>query len=335
MFNNLNILFLFMTITSTIISISSSNWLGVWIGLEINMLSFIPLIILPKNILSNESAIKYFLVQASSSALFLTSILYNSFNSISLTNMYLNTTMMFLMIIPLMIKIAAAPFHQWFINIMPGLSWSMCYAVSTWQKITPLFVLNYFFMKNNILLILFVTLSSIIGALGGLTQTFLKKIIAYSSVNHLGWLMASILISKKMMIMYLLFYMMTNAFVMFILSLNNITQFIQINTKILFISFTICMMSLGGLPPFVGFMPKLILIKMLLQNELLSISLMLVFTTLVTLFFYLRLTFSIMSLSSTSQKWMCFKYTNKNILIYSLMIILSTVGLVTTNLFLF
>nr|UGS80308.1 NADH dehydrogenase subunit 2 [Graphocaecilius interpretatus] len=335
MFNNLNILFFFMMILSTLISISSSNWLGVWMGLEINMISFIPLIITTKNILSNESAIKYFLIQASSSSLFLMTILFNSFNSISLSSNYLTDSLLFLLATPLMIKMAAAPFQQWFINIMSGMTWAMCYTVSTWQKITPLFILNYLIHMNNMLIILFIILSTIVGALGGITQTLIKKIIAYSSVNHLGWLMTTLLLSKKIMLFYMFFYMILNAFVMFIFNLNNIIQFTQINTKILFVSFVICMMSLGGLPPFLGFMPKLMLIKMLLENNLFNLSMILVATTLVTLFFYLRMTFSIMNLSSISQKWYTLKYPNKNILIYSLLTVFSSLGLVTTNLFLF
>nr|UGS80191.1 NADH dehydrogenase subunit 2 [Dagualachesilla anchicayaensis] len=330
MFNNLNLLFTSMTLMSTLISISSSSWIGVWMGMEINMISFIPLMIMTKNIFSNESALKYFLIQASSSTLFLMTSLLNSFFMINMTNFYMNSSIMHMMMIPLMIKLAAAPFHQWFINIIQGLSWMTSYFLMTWQKIAPIFILNYIYTKN-LMIILFIISSVLIGSIGGLSQIFLKKILAFSSVNHLGWMFSAIMISKNILYSYILFYMFTNAFVMYLFFINNINQFNQINSTSFWMPLSISLFSLGGLPPFIGFFPKLLLIKNLI-NVNLMISLILVLTSLITLFFYLRLSFKIFTLKSSTQKWInLFKF--KYMYMYTLFFMISSLGLLPMNMF--
>nr|UGS80126.1 NADH dehydrogenase subunit 2 [Acantholachesilla sp. AcspLA] len=333
MFNNLNLLFISMTLISSLMSISSSSWISVWMGMEINMISFIPLMILPKNIFSNESALKYFLIQASSSALFLMLSLLNSFYMINLTNIFVNNSIMYLMMIPLMIKLGAAPFHQWFINIIQGMSWLTSYFLMTWQKIAPILIMNYIYNKN-LLMIMFIITSIFMGSIGGLSQILIKKILAFSSINHLGWMFSAIMISKNILINYILFYMFTNAFIMYLLFLNNINQFNQINSTTFTFPLFISLFSLGGLPPFLGFLPKLILIKNLFLINF-SLTLILIFSSLITLFFYLRLSFKIFTLKSTTHKWLnMFYFNNKWMTIYSLFTMTSSFMLMMTNLLL-
>nr|UGS80204.1 NADH dehydrogenase subunit 2 [Dagualachesilloides caliensis] len=332
MFNNLNLLFISMTFISTLISISSSSWISVWMGMEINMISFIPLMIVTKNIFSNESALKYFLIQASSSALFLMTSLLNSFFMINMTNFYMNSSIMHMMMVPLMIKLGAAPFHQWFINIIQGLSWMTSYFLMTWQKIAPIFILTYIYNKN-MLIILFIIMSVFIGSIGGLSQVFLKKILAFSSVNHLGWMLSAIMISKNILYSYILFYMFTNAFVMYLFFINNINQFNQINSTNFWFPLSISLFSLGGLPPFIGFLPKLLLIKNLVNNNML-ITLILVLSSLITLFFYLRLSFKIFTLKSSTQKWInLFSHKNMCVYMYTLFLMISSLGMLPINMF--
>nr|UGS80165.1 NADH dehydrogenase subunit 2 [Anomopsocus sp. AnspLA] len=323
----------YMVIVSMIFSISSTNWLGLWMGLEINMISFIPLIVTPKNIFSNESAVKYFLIQASSSSMFLSFILMSSFNSFSLP-LFISSYFSFWVSIPMLIKLAAAPFHQWFIDIMNNISWLLCYLVSTLQKITPLVVLMYISL-NYKFMVLFIIFSSLIGSIGGLNQIFLKKILAYSSVNHLGWLLASLQISKMITLMYLIFYMFMNAFIMWVFNMNNIFQINQVNNKMMFISFSLCLMSLAGLPPFIGFLPKLIVIKLLITNNMLMMSSLLILTALITLYYYLRISFTVFLLNSFSQKWINNNfYFKNNFFIISLMSVMTSSSLILLNFFL-
>nr|UGS80282.1 NADH dehydrogenase subunit 2 [Prolachesilla sp. GRAspLA] len=333
MLNNLNLMFMMMTFMSSMISISSSSWLSVWMGMEINMISFIPLMILPKNIFSNESALKYFLVQSSSSALFLMMCLLNSFFMINLMNFFTNSFLMHLMMIPLLIKLGAAPFQQWFINIIQGMSWLTCYMLMTWQKIAPIFILNYIYTKS-LMIILFIFLSVLIGSIGGLSQIFLKKIMAYSSVNHLGWMFSAILISKNSLYNYIMFYLFTNAFIMMLFYMNNITQINQINSTNFMFTFFISLFSLGGLPPFLGFLPKMILIKnLIIFNK--SICLLLVISSLITLFFYLRMSFKMFTIKSNSQKWTSLlMHENKWMKLYSSFIVITSMGLIFINMFL-
>nr|UGS80516.1 NADH dehydrogenase subunit 2 [Prolachesilla sp. PrspLA] len=332
MFNNLNLLFILMTFLSSLVSISSTSWISIWMGLEMNMISFIPLMIVTKNIFSNESALKYFLVQASSSALFILTCLLNSFFMINLMNFSINPFIMHIMLIPLLIKLGAAPFHQWFINIISGMNWMPCYLLMTSQKIAPIFILSYI-MTKNFMIIMFIIMSALIGSIGGLSQTFLKKILAYSSVNHLAWMLSAIFISKTTLIIYMLFYMFTNAFVMMIFYLNNIIQMNQINSINFLYPFFISLFSLGGLPPFLGFTPKMILIKNLIENNFL-LSIVLIMSSLITLMFYLRMALKMFTMKSSTQKWTLFLlHQNKSMYMYSLFMVLSSLGLMLINLF--
>nr|UGS80542.1 NADH dehydrogenase subunit 2 [Waoraniella jarlinsoni] len=331
MMNNLNLMFFMMTILSSLISISSSSWFSIWMGLEINMVSFIPLMIMFKNAFSNEAALKYFLIQASSSAFFLMSCMLNSFFMINMTNLMTSNYLTYLLMIPIMIKLGVVPFHQWFINVTQGLNWLTMYMIMTWQKIAPILVLNYIY-TDKLSILLFILFSALIGAVGGLSQTLLKKILGYSSISHLSWMLAALMISKIVLITYIIFYMITNAFVVLIFFLNNLTQFNQINTKNFFSPFSISMFSLGGLPPFLGFFPKMLVLKNLLLNNT-SISLILIMSSLITLFFYIRITIKSLTLSSNSQKWLKQDtHAKKWMIIYMLLTLISSLMLIFINL---
>jgi NADH-ubiquinone oxidoreductase chain 2 len=92
-----------------LISISSNSWLGAWIGLEINLISFIPLISSQENILTTEASLKYFVIQAlASSTLMLLVIIRALTNNGLTTEMRINE---YMIIIPLLLKIGAAPLH--------------------------------------------------------------------------------------------------------------------------------------------------------------------------------------------------------------------------------
>lgn len=282
--------------TGTLITISSSSWLGIWIGLEINLLSFIPLIIDNKNILYSESAIKYFLVQTMASIIFLfVNILYiikfnfyfNLENKFNLEN--------FIVINSIIIKLGAAPLHFWFPNIIEGLSWNNTLIILTWQKIAPLIIISTIRISNQI--IFFIVTSCIIGSIGGFNQTSLKKVLTYSSINHIRWLITANLINDTLWIFYLTLYFVINYSIIRIFKMFNVTQINQLflfknEFSLLKLCFIINFLSLGGLPPFTGFFPKWIVIEALIITKNILLILIIIITTLITLYFYTRLTFS-------------------------------------------
>uniref|UniRef100_A0AAU7VB43 NADH-ubiquinone oxidoreductase chain 2 n=1 Tax=Stenopsocus metastictus TaxID=3074944 RepID=A0AAU7VB43_9NEOP len=329
MFNNLTILFLIMTFLGSMISVSSTTWFSAWLGLEINLISFVPLIINNKNSLLTESAMKYFIIQASASAMFIFLCVINS-----LTNFYqlfmINSPNIILLLIPLMIKLGAAPFQTWFITVMQGMNWFNCYLLATLQKIAPLFLMNFLFLNNQMIL-LFSIFSVLVGSIGGLNQTSLKKILAFSSVNHLGWMMAIGCLSKYLFVIYFLFYSFMNLFVMSFLSKNSIYQLAQ-NFKVTNnYNWLISILSLGGLPPFIGFIPKWMVIQTLVLNKMFLVSFIMIMTALITLFYYIRMVTATMIMNFYTQKWNLISFYNSSLL-DSVLLMVSAGGLVIYNL---
>nr|UGS80490.1 NADH dehydrogenase subunit 2 [Paracaecilius japanus] len=300
MLNNLNLLFFIMTSFGAIISFSATNWFSAWMGLEINMISFIPLFMNNKNTYSTEAAMNYFLVQASASAMFLFFCINNSLMNTS-GQYFIETIYSLLIVTPLLIKLGSAPFHTWFVNMMQSLNFSMCFALVTMQKLAPLFIMNFSF--NFKLILIFSIFSVIVGSIGGLNQTFLKKILAFSSINHLGWMLASMNISKIVLINYFLFYSFMNIFVIIFLNKFSINQFNQGTSNLSILTLSTSILSLGGLPPFLGFLPKWMMIQMLALNKYFIMVAIFILTALITLLYYLRLIYSSLLLNASTQKW--------------------------------
>lgn len=156
---------------------------------------------------STERSIKYFLVQAFSSLLILLSIL---ISIILEGGVYLGFAVSsFTLIVALLIKLGAAPFHYWFPAVASGIGWVQNFFLITWQKFGPLVLLNYVFGIPALIIIL-IGLRTFIGSVGGLNQRSLRKLIAYSSINHLGWLLVASYFGTKFMIIYFIIYTFTN-----------------------------------------------------------------------------------------------------------------------------
>nr|APX40265.1 NADH dehydrogenase subunit 2 [Phyllotreta parallela] len=283
-------LFFNLILIGTLISVSAYSWLGMWIGLEINLLSIIPLFKSNKNIYPAEACLKYFITQAMASIILIFSIIY-SFNSINLTNLTMN-----LLNIALLTKLGAAPFHFWFPEVSEGLNWMNNIILMTIQKIAPMILLMYNFMTSK-LMMMSIVCSSIIGSIYGFNQISLRKIMAYSSINHLAWMLASIIDNKTIWFNYFIIYSLILINIIYIFNyfkLYFLYQFFLVNNKnkIIKLIFSLNLFSLGGLPPFIGFMPKWLTLNFLMNKNLFFISFILILFTLVTLYFYSRMIFS-------------------------------------------
>lgn len=294
--------------TGTIVAVSSSNIISTWMGLEINLISFIPLMANKTTILSNESIIKYFLIQTIGSITFLFSNLLNSFNGlfyfIEINNF--NT----LIIFSLILKLAAAPLHHWIIDVIEGLSWIINILLLTWQKIAPIFIL-FSLLTSSVFLPIFIILSAAVGALGGVPQTSLKKIIAYSSINHMAWMFITLGLPHWVLLTYLSIYILLRVSIITIFINFNLTFINQVIINFYFkikIIFFIPLLSLGGLPPLTGFFSKWIVIMNGTPYSIL-LTLILITSSLVTLFYYVQLSLSSIITISTSSK--LFLYINE------------------------
>nr|QYC36460.1 NADH deshydrogenase subunit 2 [Illiberis ulmivora] len=332
--NNSNkMFFLFILFFSTLISISTNSWFGCWIGLEINLISFIPLISNSKNIMSSEASLKYFLIQSIASVNFLFMILLKMF---FMKNIFTNNFISIMINSSLLMKMGSVPFHFWFPNIIEGMSWFNSFILMTWQKISPMILLSYYFNKNFIILIMM--MNSIVGAISGLNQTSLRKLMAFSSINNLGWMLSALMISEKMWTLYFLLYsfIISIMCIMFkMLNLFFINQMFILTLNPLFkISFSINFLSLGGLPPFIGFFSKWLIINFLLNNKFFILSFIFIMMSLILLFFYIRIIFSSIMFNYLKLKW--FKSFIKNNLFYYIMNFfnfISILGIIFSTLF--
>lgn len=303
--NPSKLIFIFSIFLGTLITISSNSWLGVWIGLEINLLSFIPLIIDLNNLISTEASLKYFLTQAFASSLLLFAIiLFMILNNFPYQ--ILNFDIIILIALPLIIKRGIAPFHFWFPNVIEGISWTSRLLLITWQKIAPIVIISYLTTFN--FFIFFIIVSVIVGALGGLNQTSIRKIIAFSSINHLGWIVSAILFNEYLWIIYFLIYSFISIGLIFLLNQFNLFYINQIfslysHSSLLKFSFLISFLSLAGLPPFLGFLPKWLVIQSLVSINQYFLIIVLIIISLVTIYFYLRICYSTLMLNYTELSW--------------------------------
>nr|AYQ18970.1 NADH dehydrogenase subunit 2 [Scymninae sp. 4 ACP-2013] len=283
-------LFLIILIMGTLISISSFSWFSMWMGLELNLLAFIPLMN-ESSSKSSEASLKYFIIQALSSMLVLFSILMSSLMNENLSiieppmNLILNSA--------LMTKLGAAPFHFWFPEIIEGLNWINCLILMTWQKIAPFILFSYNFF--NLYFIWMVIFSSmLISGFMIWNQTSLKKIMVFSSINHIGWMVSILIFNPMIWIIYFLIYSFISSILVFmffkfkIYTIQNILNFLNFK-KMKKMFFFLNFFSLGGLPPFLGFLPKWIILKILLEKNFIFLSLMMIFFTLITLYVYIQL----------------------------------------------
>nr|YP_009158075.1 NADH dehydrogenase subunit 2 [Ochlerotatus vigilax]AKL90618.1 NADH dehydrogenase subunit 2 [Ochlerotatus vigilax]AKN78884.1 NADH dehydrogenase subunit 2 [Ochlerotatus vigilax] len=331
-----NNIFFIMLITGSLITISSNSWLGAWMGLEINLLSFIPLMNEgKKNLMTSESSLKYFLTQAFASSILLFAIILMMlfFNNNWLINNNFNDL---LILSTLLLKSGAAPFHFWFPGVMEGLNWINSLILMTWQKIAPLMLISYN-MNYNFFLISII-LSMIIGALGGLNQTSLRKLMAFSSINHLGWMLMAMMNNELLWFTYFLLYsilsmsiiLMFNNFKLF--HFNQIFNFSMMNPIIKFFMF-LNLLSLGGLPPFLGFLPKWLVIQNMIELNQIFLLFIAVCLTLITLYYYLRMSYSIYMLNYNKNSWMLMNsYNNKNMNLILTLNFISIMGLMMITL---
>nr|AND96642.1 NADH deshydrogenase subunit 2 [Eurysternus inflexus] len=293
-------LFLSSLILGTLISISSYSWMGMWLGLEINLLSIIPLMSSTENQLASEAALKYFITQALASTMILFSIIMLSFNI--MYNIDMNFYFNIIMNTALFTKMGAAPFHFWFPEIIEGLNWNNTFIMLTWQKIAPMILIMYsnmtIFYTSTVII-----MSSLISGIMGMNQTSLRKILTYSSINHIAWMLSASLLSEMIWFYYFLIYSLINLNIIIIFKKFNLFYikqlFIVLNNKLLIkFFFLMNFLSLGGLPPFMGFFPKWLTIQMLTQFNYYSLTFMMIISTLITLYFYMRITMSILILST-------------------------------------
>nr|NP_659377.1 NADH dehydrogenase subunit 2 [Tamandua tetradactyla]CAD13409.1 NADH dehydrogenase subunit 2 [Tamandua tetradactyla] len=314
--NPLVLMMIMVTLLSgTMITMCSSHWLLIWMGLELNMFAMIPILLMKANPRSTEAATKYFLVQTTASMLLMLAVLVNLINSGQWTIMKAHNQMaLSIMTISLAMKLGLSPFHFWLPEVCQGVPLIQGMILLTWQKLAPITILYQISPYMDITLILTIAILSImIGGWGGLNQTQLRKIMAYSSIAHMGWMAAIIVFNPTLTMLNLIMYLIMTTPMFMLLSYCSATTILSLshmwnNTPLMTTLLTLVLMSMGGLPPLSGFLPKWMIIQEMTKNNLLMVPTLMAILALLNLFFYMRLIYSssltmFPSNNSTKMKW--------------------------------
>nr|YP_003331303.1 NADH dehydrogenase subunit 2 [Bajacalifornia megalops]BAI50196.1 NADH dehydrogenase subunit 2 [Bajacalifornia megalops] len=299
----------------TALTFASSHWLLAWMGLEINTLAIMPLMARQHHPRAVEATTKYFLTQATAAAMILFASTSNAWMmgewSITQLSHPVSATMV---MIALALKLGLAPLHFWLPEVLQGLDLTTGLILSTWQKLAPFALMIQIAPAMHPLLLTALGLcSALVGGWAGLNQTQLRKILAYSSIAHLGWMIIVLQLAPHLTLLALGTYIaMTSAAFLTLKS----TSSTKINTLALAWAKTpsltalaaLLLLSLGGLPPLTGFMPKWLILQELAKQGLPLTATLMALTALLSLYFYLRLCYAMTltispNINSSSTPW--------------------------------
>nr|YP_010963601.1 NADH dehydrogenase subunit 2 [Nondenticentrus paramelanicus]WKZ08084.1 NADH dehydrogenase subunit 2 [Nondenticentrus paramelanicus] len=309
MLMNLEILFNFCMVMGVTIAISSNNWLMIWLGLELSMMSFIP-IMSKKSKLNSESCIKYFIIQSLSSSIMMMGVI---MMSIWTSNMIL--------MLSVLLKLGVSPFHTWVVSIIEGMEYYSIFVMLTLMKLSPIIMLSY--LNNNFNL--FIILSLLVGSISGLNQNSISKIMGYSSIFNMSLILSSVNMQEiwvTFFLMYTISLVLMNYLVLK-LNLNFINQMMMNNFKMS--TKTCCwftVLSMGGFPPFMGFFGKLLVIKFLMTTNQFLVTFIMIMTSLIVMFFYTRMVVMSIILFYNIPKWLTMTKMNFNSFVIMVSLIL-------------
>nr|WPO27165.1 NADH dehydrogenase subunit 2 [Anolis quimbaya] len=284
--------------TGTIITITSHHWLLAWLGLEINTLAIIPTISMKHNPRATEAAMKYFLTQTAASTMILFASTTNAWYTGTWDIMQTSTTPSHILLtLALAMKLGLAPMHFWLPEVLQGTTLSTALIIVTWQKLAPMSLI--YMTINNLSTTLLLTLgllSSMVGGWAGLNQTQTRKMMAFSSIAHLGWMMTVASILTNILILNLMIYLIMTMTMFYSLILSKTKSIKDTTTTwalspMLATTMMLTLLSLGGLPPLTGFMPKWLILEELTMQNLSPLAILMALSSLMSLFFYLHLTY--------------------------------------------
>lgn len=186
-------------------------------------------------------------------------------------------------------KIGAGPFFFWFPRLCSSLEWSSCYILMLFQKFLPLLLISLFV---NLLIWIIVIVRLLVGVIGSFNQVDLKQLIAYSSVHHLGWIIIIIVKDNLRWIVYLIMYGLLLIRVVLLLyksDIINVRILVNNKRKIIFI---IRMLSIGGIPPMLGFFLKWMALINVVNISLIFL-IILVLVSVIILYVYIRIVYDV------------------------------------------
>nr|AXZ96915.1 NADH dehydrogenase subunit 2 [Contopus nigrescens] len=282
----------------TTITISSNHWVMAWTGLEINTLAILPLISKSHHPRAIEASTKYFLIQATASTL----LLFSSMTNAWFTGQWDITQLTHplscaLLTAAISMKLGLVPFHFWFPEVIQGSSLMTSLLLATVMKFPPTILLFLTSPSlNPFLLFTMAIASAALGGWMGLNQTQIRKIMAFSSISHLGWMTIILIYNPKLTLVTFYLYSLTTAAIFLTLETTNTLKLSTLmaawsKTPSLTAALMLTLLSLAGLPPLTGFLPKWLIIQELTKQELTTTATIITLLSLLGLFFYLRLAY--------------------------------------------
>jgi len=196
-------------------------------------------------------------------------------------------------------KIGRGPFFYWFPIVCGGINWLSCFVLISFQKIIPL-ILMRFFMRWILWFIIIIGL--LIGVIGSFNQINLRKLMAFSSIHHIGWIILCLMIEENIWIVYLLLYIFIIVPVFFYFWLEDsimVIDIMKIKSRILFI---LVIIRMGGFPPFLGFFLKWISFYFILNMRYFFIRVIIILSVFI-LYVYLRIIYVIMIRLNDEFSW--------------------------------
>ena len=302
--------------------LSSNDLILFYLGLELQSLALYVLAAIDRdNTISSEAGIKYFVLSALSSGLLLygCSLLYGftgstNFNEISLSLVSQNTGAIFAMVfilVGLAFKVSAVPFHMWTPDVYQGAPTSITNFFAVVPKAVGLAVIIRFMDLpfKNILeewqtIIIFISIASmILGSVAAIGQKNIKRLLAYSSISHMGYALAGVATGTESgyisTIIYITIYIVMNLGTFACLYLmkadEKYTEKIEDlsglskEKPIFAFSFLILFFSLAGIPPLGGFFAKFFVFMSVIESELYALAIIGLLTTVISAFYYLKI----------------------------------------------
>ncbi len=310
------------SVLGMMIMISSNDLIVFYMGLELQSLALYVLATFNRDeIKSSEAGLKYFVLSALSSGLLLygCSLIYGftgstNFNVIANqlnSNEYALTFGIVFILVGLAFKISAVPFHMWAPDVYEGSPTSVTLFFSIVPKIAALTVfIRFLFVPflNLIdqwqMILIFLSIASMVfGAVAAIGQTNLKRLVAYSSISHIGYALAGLATGSnegiQSSVIYITIYVLMNLGLfscLFMMKRNNV-YYEQIddlsglskNHPLLALSMLIILFSLAGIPPLAGFFAKFYIFKSVLEQSMFFLAIVGLLSTVVAAFYYLRL----------------------------------------------
>nr|YP_011008756.1 NADH dehydrogenase subunit 2 [Uroobovella oviformis]WPV72082.1 NADH dehydrogenase subunit 2 [Uroobovella oviformis] len=273
---------------SILLSIFSFNWFQLWISMEINMISFLPLMFNDSK--SMNSMLKYFFIQSIASSLFMLFMILFSLFSI---NIY-----MIMIMLSMLTKLGMFPIFTWFPQVVSNSNWLTNFILMSVQKLIPINILSMF-NHNFMLLSLTLIMSSLISITGMWNQNNLKIVMAFSSMNHMSWIIMPMMFNLSVWFLYFLIYSIIILVMLTFFSYLNINSMMNLKlVKNYYNNLMVLIMfwNLGGLPPLIGFLPKWMVASIMVEKSF-SLTMIMMLSSFISLYVYSKIMFPILASS--------------------------------------